>query len=308
MEEEPPVCVMIFGRISQIPMVLAVLILSFFCNIVIGLLYLSQTYEDNELSSIFSIVGGIFGIMISVILYYAPFNLIKVLNETIDSLNQSNIDYKSLNKNHNAQIISLKEHNAHLADTVSCLDGKVKKMQLVENGLKTTSQNLLKLLADTNSNNVDASKITKSLELVAEDFDKSFTDNMSSFMKNLLTMDDLEIKLSDALDKNGSLNHQLEAAINSLKQIVDGQAQQKFNSKMIELVKWIDNKADGDKGIRKALESNQLTTMQYNDLLIFLKELDGLIDIHNNALSDKNNICSRHLSFQMFQGKRVSNA
>ena len=294
---EPPACAMIGGRVAQLPLVMAILVVIYICSLLSGLLMIGRVYTNDELISIVATVCGVIGVLQSIILYYAPFNLIKVLNDTIDDLEANNDQYQSLNDNHQQQITGLTQQNQELNNTVSEFQAKMVKMQKVEIGLKNTSQNLLKVLAETNSNNIEADKITKSLALVAEDIDNNFQENMSCFMKNLLSMDDLENRLTDSLDQNQALTHQLDATLVSLKKLVDGQQQTQFNSKMTDLARWIDSKADG--GIRNSLATNTLTLEQATDLKQFLSQLDELISLHDQSLRTTNEICSRHFNFKV---------
>jgi hypothetical protein len=296
---EPPIFAMIGGRVAQIPLVTAILVIIYMCNLVTGILLFTNFYDNTELISIISTVCGVLGVLQSIILYYAPFNLIKILNSTIDELVVNNKTYSDLNEIHQKNITSLKSNNEQLESSISDFQVKINKMQKVEVGLKNTSQNLLKVLSETSSNNIAADKITKSLALVAEDIDNNFQENMSSFMQNLLSMDELEDKLADSLDQNQALNHQLEATLQGLRKLVNGQQQTQFNSRMTDLARWIDSKADGNDGIRNSLTMNNLSLEQATALSHFLSQLDELIRLHDQSIKSTSEICSRHLNFRV---------
>jgi len=294
---EPPSCVMILGRTVQLPLIICFILLVFTVNLVVSIL---SIYQENELSDTITIISTSLGILLSIILYYAPFNLVRILNNTISDLVLESDRYDELNDNHQQQIASLTNHNDELSKTIGGLHNEMEKMEKIETGLKSTSQNLLKLLAETSSNNIESSKITKSLELIADDIEDNLQENMSCFMKQLLSMDTLEEKLNESIEKNNVLTHELESSINSLRKLVLGQEQNMLKQQISDLTLWIDSKADGEEGIRANLNKGSLTSTQMNDVLKFLLKLDNLISIHDKSVQIADEISSRHLNLNIY--------
>lgn len=229
---EPSAWIMICGRACQTIPLYSAISLIFGTGIATGVCSMLSIYSNDDLYGGLSIGTGLIGLLLTLLVYNAPFNVIRILNSTITHL---------------------QENNRQLEDQVT-------KLTRVEKGLKSTSETLLKLVSWSSSNNEQAQKINTAMQAVAEDIaNATETQNasMSEFMRQLLSMEELEKRFNDTAEA-------LQMVTRSVK--------------MDDLARWIDNKADGEYGIRQTIISGQsLTETQQVDILEFLSKLDQII-------------------------------
>jgi hypothetical protein len=243
------------GRVMQSLPVLFTTSLIFTAGTTASALSLSSLSLPAGFSNVTSALGlgtAVLGGLLSLVVYNAPFNLVRVLNNTTSSL---------IHVTDN-----LKQENNELKTRVETLDRLSK-------GLKATSDNLLRMLTESAGNNVEAAKINAALNAVAEDIANGANQHMSQFMNQLLSMEHLQ--------------SQLDHTMSDLERITQSQEKMQFDGEMNDLVRWIDTKADGQGGtvgIRQALLDNTLTRAQMNDIYDFLIKIDHIIQLHDQTL------------------------
>lgn len=269
---------------------------------VLGVLSLSSIVDNKDVTGTIGVATGLLGGALTWLVYNAPFKLIRILNETVTSLrehnaqlevvvenlNQSAVEHQSANTEQQHQNEFLKNEIIVLNDTNIELHLRITGLTKVEKGLKTTSENLLKLLVDSTGNNEQSVKINTALVAVADDISAATSEqgaNLSQFMKQLLSMESLEQRLEGATEDNERLHLSLEVTVASLKKVTQSQEKLQFDDKLTDLARWIDHKADGESGIRAALKAGQgLGTNQNDDILDFFERLDQIIKLHDETL------------------------
>ena len=292
------------GYLAQKIIFIVLMIILYLSVFIIGLLGLIKD-QSEDIVSILSLSGGLVGLLLVLIIYYGPYDIVKVLNDTIDSLQLQNNQYRTENLRFHTENTKLENNIGDLQNTSNNLQEEVTHLKLVERGLKTSSETLLATVIQSQEHTDNSKKLLQSLHIISEDLEKAGSvsaANMSAFMAQLLNMEDLTQKLTivttelkDLSSTNKTLSYNLKETLQDLRSITEDQQEFLMNNKILALAKWIDSVADGPVGLRATLHTNTITKDQITHMLLFLSQLDELITLHQKVYINREHIKKRAL-------------
>lgn len=244
------------GWIMKNPIVFTVLCICYCGGTVIGFASFLELLS-RETVSVTQLVTGLLGAPLLFTIYHAPFNLIHVLDNTIEELRD-------------------------LINTKNELNIEVNRLKLVETGLQKSLSTMSQILIEGSDKQ---SKLQLALEHVYHDLASSgdkLAASSSEFMKSLLCMDELTQELNKAVDDNHELTLQLDTVLKELTALLKDQKQEVFNDKLHTLAIELDHASDGSYGLRHRLSTHNITPDDENLILLFLGELDQLLNLYED--------------------------
>lgn len=248
------------GWVMQNPIVFTFLCVCYGGGCVMGISGLMDLVALSNVSTT-QLITGLLGGPLLFTIYQAPFNLIKILSDTIDRMRFNNQEYASNNER---------------------LNNEISRLKLVETGLQKSLSSMSQILI---AGSDKQKELQLALEHIYNDMVKS-SDNLSAsssqFMNSLLKMEELTDQLADVTSDNMELSNQLDAVLTDLRNILNDQKQAVFNEHLHELAHNMDRISDGPAGLRQRLTDQALTYEDNKIILEFLSELDEVLKLHND--------------------------
>jgi len=267
------------GWVMQNPVVFSILCVCCSGCTVVGFAAMFKVV-DRETVSITQIISGILTLPMLFTIYHAPFNLIKILDNTINRLTENNEKMTQNNQvySENNQLLVNEIHD--LKSTKDQLNVEVSRLKLVETGLQQGLSTMSTILI---AGSDKQKELQQALEHVYNDMVSSsdeLSSSSSEFMKSLLKMEDLTEELRQTASDNQDLTEQLNTVLDELTNLLNDQKQVIFNDKLHDLTTKLDSTSDGPNGLRQRLAERTVTVADEEQLLQFLNELDDLLKLH----------------------------
>lgn len=266
------------GYIMQHPITLTTLTLGCLGTICIGATGLSNTISVITVSYS-SLLSGLLSIPMIFAIYKAPFNLVKILDSTLNQLQEYNKQYELSNQKFDENNRVLQQENYILQGNNKEYRDNLDRHKKINQGLNEVIKTLSLTLTQGSEKQQE---LLSALESIYKDIENATEKGVSQFMSLLLRMDELHDKLNKTLKDNQSLSNDLQETLDDLRSLLNDQKQHIVNDKLHELVNKIDKDADGPHGLRDKLQNKNLSDQDYTLLLNFLIDIDDILKIHDD--------------------------